>query len=214
MATWPGGVGWGAERLPELLKHSTGTTGRCAAGCPNTNYISEMLPTLLAVSGPWLFPRYHGLALLLRRCIALCRRRCLPGHNNEGSPQSSGFHVGFQLRLRAKNKINAGSFDNRKRSCSGPTLLCTQLTRTRTRAVLLQTHDAFTGHSLGAAASAVMMGMMGMRYLKTKKVSASSVSISVRGGRAAACTGLRTQGGGDSTGAAPAGGPLQGAVPP
>lgn len=42
-------------------------------------------------------------------------------------------------------------------------------------AYVIQTHDAFVGHSLGATASAVMMGMMGMRYLKTKKVMPAGV---------------------------------------
>lgn len=50
------------------------------------------------------------------------------------------------------------------------------------------------GHSLGATASAVMMGMMGMRYLKTKKVSASRYLCS-EGGLFHAL--MRMQGGGD-----------------
>lgn len=35
---------------------------------------------------------------------------------------------------------------------------------------IIQTRDAFTGHSVGCAASVVLMTMMGMRLMRTKKM--------------------------------------------
>ncbi|GLC41894.1 hypothetical protein PLESTF_000097300 [Pleodorina starrii] len=46
-------------------------------------------------------------------------------------------------------------------------------------AYIIQTHDAFVGHSVGCATSAVMATMMGMRLAKTKKVMPAGILTGV-----------------------------------
>ncbi|GIL63045.1 hypothetical protein Vafri_17195 [Volvox africanus] len=48
-----------------------------------------------------------------------------------------------------------------------------------TTAYVIQTHDAFLGHSIGCTTSALMATMMGMRLAKTKKVMPAGILTGV-----------------------------------
>lgn len=98
------------------------------------------------------------------RCRAMCTALVLAGHAAKQPRKGDGGNERARLQCRSPRRVPL-------RASSAALTWQPQCLSTRwLGSCVLQNHDAYVGHTVGAATSAVMATMMGLRLAKTKKV--------------------------------------------